>query len=112
MWQMYGQKVVSVLAPTPRLFYVKGKIPYSTGFQQGLSGQRRQTEDGDWEATPWIKDVRWIATICSTEKRLLRMTNLPEPSRKFADQTNRAAGPLRPCHLSYIANSMSCDKPT
>jgi hypothetical protein len=35
------------------------------------------------------------------------MANLPEPPRKLADQTNTAAGPLRPCHLK-LATALKC----
>jgi 7,8-dihydropterin-6-yl-methyl-4-(beta-D-ribofuranosyl)aminobenzene 5'-phosphate synthase len=40
---------------------MSGKIPHSTAFQHGLSGQHRRRGDGDWEPDPLIMDERGVA---------------------------------------------------
>jgi 7,8-dihydropterin-6-yl-methyl-4-(beta-D-ribofuranosyl)aminobenzene 5'-phosphate synthase len=61
----HGAEVVHSTQPLlvlDDLFYVSGEIPRVTGFEVGLPGQHRRTDDGSgWEPDPLIMDERFVA---------------------------------------------------
>jgi len=60
-----GADVINTTEPQTFLdgmFHVSGEIPRVTGFERGLPGQVRQTEDGSgWEPDELLMDERWLA---------------------------------------------------